>query len=112
MGKTSERRLTEQEREVVERQQEQQEKRRAKLKRCVNTVFSTEEGRVVLHHLMELCGYQKTSIVGDPRTGDLQDRGTFYNEARRAVYLELRRFIRPDILKSVEFTTTLEEIFE
>lgn len=112
MGKTSERRLTEQEREIVERQKEKQEKRKAKLMRCINTVFSTEDGRVVLQFLMELCGYQKTSIVGDPRTGDLFDRGTFYNEARRAIYLELRRFVRPDILKSVEFTTSLEEIFE
>lgn len=112
MGKTSERRLTEQEREIVKKQQEKQEKRKAKLKKCINEVFATEDGRVVLQFLMELCGYQKTSIVGDPRTGDLFDRGTFYNEARRAVYLELRRFVRPEILRTIELNTTLEEIFD
>lgn len=112
MSKTGERRLTDQERKLVERRQELSDKRKKRLTRCINTTFATEDGRVVLQHLMEICGYQKTSITGDPRTGELQDRGTFYNEARRAVYLELRRLVRPDILKQVEFTTTIEEIFE
>lgn len=112
MIKTSERKLTDQERKLVVEQQEKQEKQRKRLQRCLNAAFASEEGRVALQYLMEICGFQKTSITGDPRTGDLQDRGTFYNEARRAVYLELRKLIRPDILKQVEFTVTLEEIFE
>lgn len=112
MSKTSERRLTDQERKLLDRQREKLEQYKKRLVRCLNTAFATEEGRVALQHLMEICGFQKTSITGDPKTGDLHDRGTFYNEARRAVYLELRKLIRPDILKQVEFTTTIEEIFE
>ena len=87
MTKTSERRLTDQERKLLAVQQEKQEKLKKRLMRCLNATFASEEGRVVLHFLMDICGYQKTSITGDPRTGDLQDRGTFYNEARRSVYL-------------------------
>ena len=86
--------------------QEQAEIERTKrLSNLFNDVCITAEGILVLRHIMQICGFQKTSIVGDPTTGDLQSRGTFYNEARRNVYLELRKFIKPKFLKKIEFPT-------
>lgn len=73
------------------------------LKEDFATVSKTEEGRRVLRYIMNECGYQSISIVGNPGTGDIHDRGTLYNEARRNLYLDLRKYIPVAHLKLIEF---------
>lgn len=82
-----------------------QKVKRAQFKRDLQETFATPHGKRTLKHIMQICGYQGVSIVGDPTTGDVHDRGTLYNEARRNIYLELRAFIHSNILKDVEFNT-------
>ena len=65
-------------------------------------VCAKDTGIIIIRHLMDLCGYQKVSVVGNPATGDIQDRGTLYNEARRNLYLEIRRLIPLRYLRQIE----------
>lgn len=78
--------------------------KRLKLMRCANSIFNSEEGTFVLRYLAETCGQRKTSIVGDPRSGDILDRGTFYNEVRRGLYLEITNLLKPEIVMRAEFS--------
>lgn len=103
MTKAADNRLSEAARALKEKAKAQREKKMLRLIRCANTVFATEEGLVVLRHLVEICGYDKTDVVGDPQSGDVLDRATFYNVVRRGLYVELRKLIKPDILKRVEY---------
>ena len=84
-------------------QKEVQAKRDKQLRIIFNEVCGDAEGILFMRHLMKICGYQQTSITGDPQTGDLQERGTFYNEARRSIYLEIRKYVKPRYLKQIEF---------
>ncbi len=86
-----------------EEQQLKLKKRREQLNKIFSEICITADGILVLRHIMEICGYQKISIVGDPVSGDIHDRGTLYNEARRNVYLEIRKYIPSRFLKQIEF---------
>jgi len=74
-----------------------------KVEVAANIVFATEEGKQVLRHLKNVCGFDVSSVVLNP-DNEVQDRGTLFNEARRTVYLDLRKLIKPDILKDVEYS--------
>jgi len=75
----------------------------AKRRGVLNTVFSSPDGVRALRIIMEMCGYDKSDFAADPTTGEIQERGTLYNLARRTIYVELRRQIKPETLMKVEF---------
>lgn len=77
--------------------------RRETLIGAVNRCFATEDGKRVLHYLMDSCNWNDSVISANERTADLNDRGTLYMAARREVYRELRSMIDNEILKEVEF---------
>jgi hypothetical protein len=83
--------------------EKQKNKEKLKIMSYFNKTFASEEGIKTLRYLKNTCGFDKISIVGNAVTGDINYRSTLYNEARRAVYLELRQFIKTEILKQVEF---------
>lgn len=72
------------------------------VKRSVDAVLRTEEGRKLFAHLHLICGYSTTSIVIDRQTGGALAEATVYNEARRGVYIYLRRLASYDLLKVAE----------
>ncbi len=74
-----------------------------KLRKSFSEVFAGEAGENALKHIKNMCGYDKSSIVIDTRSGEINDRATLFNEARRVVYLEIRRFVDSEILKKVEY---------
>ncbi len=76
------------------------------LKRAFNNVTSDEDGIIVIRYIMEQSGWHGDLIVGNPETGDIHDRGTLYNNARRILYKQLRRFISIRALKRIEFEKT------
>lgn len=73
-----------------------------RLRTAMRKVFGSEEGLVVLHYLMVECGYQATSITLNRQTHEMLVENTVYNEARRNLYLQLRKFLTPKILTPVE----------
>jgi len=74
----------------------------AQLRKDMNETFATASGRRTLRWIMELCGYQRPSIIADPVSGNPLLDGTIYNEARRNLYLSLRRYLSQEILIPVE----------
>lgn len=75
----------------------------AKLRMDFDETFGSEAGKRVLRFIMDKCGYQVSSIVADPKTGDIYEKPTIYNEARRNLYVySIRSFLRREILMAVE----------
>jgi hypothetical protein len=95
-------RLSDAEKEARSAVQQKLAKQRLQTARILNTVFSAPDGPEALRYIMGICGYQKTSVVGDPVSGNLHLEATLYNEAQRNVYLQLRALLRPELLVKVE----------
>lgn len=74
-----------------------------KLRNDIDTVLTTEAGKRFMGYLCRICGYNKPSAVVDPATGDVRGSATIYNEARRAVYLQVRANADAELLKAIEY---------
>ena len=70
------------------------------LETAFNLALSTKEGMALGKWLMEQCGFLENSIVSNA-DGILQTN-TIYNEARRGIYLELRRYLNSETLINLE----------
>lgn len=92
-----------------EEQQKLTEAKRKQLSADLKVCFSSIEGRRVLRYLMNICGYKKSKVGGNPALGMDVAQGTIYNAARENVCIELLEFIPPYIIKDVEYGT-IEEI--
>lgn len=73
-----------------------------KLRQDFNEVFNTKAGQRVLSFLIKECGYQNPTTVFNPTTSEIVSSSTLYQEARRTIYLRIRQFIKPEILRIVE----------
>lgn len=75
------------------------------LKKAYRQVFSTEDGKIVLRHLMRTCFITSpTFIAGDPQS-------TAMNEGSRRVVLSILKFLKMDekeLLKQIEQETQNE----
>ncbi len=91
---------------IKERKKEQEDlaaKQRKLLKRDYAIVAASPEGLNVMKHIFNLSGYSKNLIVGNPSSGDILSKGTFYNIVRRATWVELRQLIPVKSLKKIEY---------
>jgi len=77
-------------------------KERKQLEADVRKVFSSAAGLNVLKYLKEQCGYQFPSVVLNLETKEVSVSSTIYNEARRNLYLDLRKMVSEAILIKVE----------
>lgn len=77
-------------------------KKSARIKKDISETFATASGRNTLRFIMDICGYQKSSITADPNTGEIFMDGTLHNEARRNLYLVLRSYVHRETLIAVE----------
>lgn len=82
---------------------EKQDQTLEPLKRSFNAIASTPDGIAVLRYLMRSCGFGKSSAVMNPTTYEINTVGTVWNEARKDVYLGIRKFLDNDKLINVEF---------
>ncbi len=73
------------------------------LKRDLEIATASPEGLNLMKWIFSLSGYSKILIVGNPQTGDIHDRGTLYNNARRSIWLEIRQMLPKRTLKKIEF---------
>lgn len=74
--------------------------------------FSTEEGKVALRLIKNLCGYDKYDAVARKDSGVIDELSTFYNTARRSVYLDLRALLKSSILMEIEYEQSGSESTE
>ena len=66
-------------------------------------VFDSPEGRRVLSFMMDLSGYRRNKIGGNPQLGMDIMTGTYYNCAREQLFLEIVEFIPVNILRKAEY---------
>ena len=66
-------------------------------------VFDSPEGRRVLSFMMDLSGYRKSKVGGNPQLGMDILQGTFYNTIREQLFLEIVEFIPVNILRKAEY---------
>ena len=79
------------------------ESEESKFEAHIAHLLSTEAGQALFTYLFNRCGYSQKSLVADSRSGALLEDSTMYNEARRGVYVELRRYAPLEALMKVEF---------
>jgi hypothetical protein len=80
--------------------------KRILLKQALNRLAKTDDGKVVLRHIMEVSGFKDYSAVFLP-SSEYNVYAMVHNEAIRSFYLSLRKLIAPTILDVIE---TNEEI--
>ncbi len=86
-----------------EEQKELADKRLALLKRDLAIAVATPEGLNLMRWIFDLSGYSKILITGNTQTGEILDRGTLYNNARRSMWLEIRQLLPRRVLQKIEY---------
>ena len=86
-----------------EEQKKLREQKRKQLRLDCQETFNSPSARRVLRYLMDITGYRKGVIGGNPALGLDVIHGTFYNAIRLQIMIELLEFIPADIQKDCEF---------
>lgn len=73
------------------------------LKNAFSAIAATEEGVDVLRYLMDICSFQKPTITMDPISNEVNTKMSLYLEARRGVYLDIRKYLPDALLKKIEY---------
>lgn len=72
------------------------------LKQQLKRVLKTADGIAVFRYLFNECGYDRPSVVADPTTGEILTNSTNYNEARRNIWVKLRKLMPREPLIMIE----------
>jgi hypothetical protein len=80
-----------------------------KLRRRINGTFDTVSGLKTLRFIAEMCGHNKTSVCVNPTAAEINEKAMVFNEGRRSVYLELRKFLDGELLFKAEYEKSNEE---
>jgi len=88
--------------EKKEAQLQKEAAREKYIRDTLNEAFATPSGEKALTIIMDLCGYNNYDAVARKDTGTIDMETSFYNSARRSVYLDLRAYINRSILKETE----------
>lgn len=91
-------RLKEQQARVKQRR----EREIARFHASITAVAKTKAGADFFIGLFHLAGYNRTSVVTDATTGEVLDGATNYNDARRSVYIDVRKHMDPELRADIE----------
>lgn len=97
---------------IIDEKSDNKRKERDKLKvkqfeearKAALQCFSSAEGKIFLRWLCKECGFHAPSSVMDPSSLEINFHATVHNEARRGVYLTIRKMLwsNQEILAEVE----------
>lgn len=91
---------------------EKRDKATRRFRASLNALLENEAGKDFIISLFHLCGYNQSSTVSDPHTGEVNLVATAHNEARRSVYVDVRKNANPDLLAVVEKMAEAETFAE
>lgn len=86
-------------------QQEAMAIRQTEFKRALLVVANAPEGKTVLRELQIMCAYHQSSTCANNATGMIDTHATLYNEGRRNIWTQLRRFLPSQVLAELEYPT-------
>ena len=81
---------------------EKEQAREKHIRSILNQTFGTDAGKQALQILMELCGYDNYDAVARTDAGVIDMTSSFYNSARRSVYIDIRKYINHSTLIETE----------
>ena len=87
----------------IKKQQENNKREEDKLIASFYNLFDNPDGERFLKWLHQQCGYDMPSIVVDPQSHEINNKMTIYNEARRNVWMQLRKLLKKETLIKVEY---------
>jgi len=67
-----------------------------RLRKAYDTVMSFPEGRRVLRHILDECGYAAPLMMLDPVSFEVNQIGSIVNLAKRDIWMEIRKYITPE----------------
>lgn len=102
MTRVADVRASEEEAKIKESAIKQAAAKKAQIARDLNEAFSTSAGLHALRYIMELCQWERSSVIGD-QNGNPLPEGTIYNAAQQNIYRNLRKLIKKETLILVEF---------
>ena len=73
------------------------------LRIAIDGALKTPAGRGLFIVLFHLCGYNRSSTVTNPTSGEVLPLATQHNEGMRRAYIELRKRATPELLAPVEY---------
>jgi len=82
----------------------EKEQEQDKIKRAIVEIAETEQGQIFFHWLANSCFFSRSTIESNPSAREINPLGTVYNEARRRLYLDIRRAIPKALLRKIENT--------
>lgn len=71
-------------------------------KKAVRIACKDANGQVIIRHLAKICGFFKPNRVMNLQTGDINPWASMHNEARREVYLDIRRMMTDEDRRQIE----------
>ena len=98
---------------ISDKRQEKLDKSEGFRKRFAGAIAragATADGKILIHYLMNECGYQQNSVQGSSVSGELLESNTMYNEGRRDLYLMLRKLQYPETLAAVEIFGVIKQL--
>lgn len=72
------------------------------MQKAFETVMAFPEGERVLRHILYLSGYNEALMMLDPVSFEVNQLGTVVNVAKRDMWLEIRKYLKPEHLLRLE----------
>lgn len=68
----------------------------------IRRAFATDDGKVALKYLHDLCGWAIPGTTMNPNTGEVFPESLKHNESQRTIYWNLRTKVSPQVLAQIE----------
>ena len=75
----------------------------------INTIAATKAGKIFFRWLAKRCFRDKSIIVGNVETGEVNTLGSFGQEFVRRLYQEIWRNIRPELRINIDYPNQNDE---
>jgi len=82
--------------------QEDKEKKTPDIVGALNRMASTKDGAIFLIWLKNRCFFDRSTIVGDPTSREVNMNASIGQEFQRRIYLDIRRELSPEIRQKIE----------
>lgn len=73
-----------------------------KFRQDCNRVAATPEGKALLKHIKNLCGYGQPCTTYNPLTGEMNPIASLYNQGRHNLWGEIRVHLPADVVAEIE----------
>lgn len=81
---------------------DQEDKKAPDIVGALNRMASTKDGALFLTWLKNRCFFDRSTIVGDPTSREVNMTASMGQEFQRRIYLDIRRELSPELRQKIE----------